>query len=282
MEKLTIFICFLLLELAFGMSLQFKPSTNLTLDDEDKIVGGDQIPLALAPYMASLQKLGSHRCGGSIVSTTFILTAAHCTHGQRVRELSVRVGTDQIGVGGNVISIKTIRNHPNYNPATANNDFALLQLASQITLKAGKKEIIALPPANDPIADGTPALVSGWGDTLNSGESSEFLRAVTVPTVSQNYCMLVYPGLTNMMFCAGKVRAGGADSCQVSGLWIYSFMVKLHCSIQGDSGGPLKRISDGVQIGVVSFGNGCGLRFYPGVYARIAAVRSWIKIVAKV
>ena len=58
------------------------------------------------------------------------------------------------------------------------------------------------------------------------------------------------------MFCAGNILKGGIDSCQ------------------GDSGGPLAQ--NGVQIGVVSWGYQCAKQGYPGVYANVAVLRSWI------
>lgn len=243
------------------ISLHFVISQEPNADDSDvKIVGGQQIPLSDAPFQVSLQFRGSHRCGGSIISTAFILTAAHCTHFKRAKDLTVRLGTDQIGFGGEVIQVKSVRNHPLFNSVTLNNDAAILILTTKITLKTGEKEIIPLPPMNDYIHDESEAFVSGWGETLNA--NNDFLRAVKVPIINQNKCKGAYPLLTNNMVCAGKMN-GGIDSCQ------------------GDSGGPLKRISDGVLIGIVSFGNGCAMPDYPGVYTRVASVRNWIKKVAK-
>ena len=63
------------------------------------------------------------------------------------------------------------------------------------------------------------------------------------------------------MFCAGY-KEGGVDACQ------------------GDSGGPIVALSDDGKaaklIGITSWGKGCGLANFYGVYAKIASVRNWI------
>lgn len=204
----------LFLDLCFGSLI--RDASNLTLNDGEKIVGGQQIPLSATPYQISLQYQGSHECGGSIISKTVILTAAHCTYRTRPQDLSIRAGSNQVGVGGDVIQVKTIKMHPLYNPFNFNYDFALLILAKPITLKAQVKAIVKLPAQNEPIADGTAAFVSGWGDTLDANESSNLLRGVTVPIVNQNVCRTAYSNLSPQMVCAGDMTNGDIDSCQVS------------------------------------------------------------------
>ena len=64
-----------------------------------------------------------------------------------------------------------------------------------------------------------------------------------------------YPFSAREMICAGDLDRGGVDACQ------------------GDSGGPLaRRDADGrwVQVGVVSWGRGCGRRWFPGVYTQLS------------
>ena len=105
------------------------------------------------------------------------------------------------------------------------------------------------------------AIVSGWGTTSSGGSQATVLREVTVQTMTNDQCRRAYGSTINSsMLCAG-VDAGGKDSCQ------------------GDSGGPLVTDVSGryTLIGVVSWGAGCGDVGYPGVYARVTEVTSWIQ-----
>ncbi|EJY58048.1 AAEL017520-PA [Aedes aegypti] len=93
-------------------------------------------------------------------------------------------------------------------------------------------------------------------------ESNDVLRAAYVPAVSQEECSdfyVIYVGVTDRMVCAG-FKEGGKDACQ------------------GDSGGPL--VDGNTLVGVVSWGKGCAEAGYPGVYARVAAVRDWVSEVS--
>ncbi|KAM9530532.1 trypsin-1-like [Salvelinus alpinus] len=87
------------------------------------------------------------------------------------------------------------------------------------------------------------------------------LQEVDVPVVGNRQCNCNYGvgSITENMICAG-LSAGGKDSCQ------------------GDSGGPIvsKQGSRWIQSGVVSFGHGCALANFPGVYARVSQYQTWI------
>lgn len=104
------------------------------------------------------------------------------------------------------------------------------------------------------------------GETKVANQTTEILRSIQIPIVSQNYCRRKYTNrITARMICAGDDR-GAKDSCY------------------GDSGGPLVCEQNGTKqlTGVVSFGRGCGRPRTPGVYARVAAARDWIRLLAGV
>lgn len=112
--------------------------------------------------------------------------------------------------------------------------------------------------ASEESVPGVEATISGWGAIHQSGPTSEKLQIVHVPLVAKAKCNDAYSSLGGVP--AGQICAaypeGGKDACQ------------------GDSGGPLT--IDGRLAGIVSWGNGCAKKGYPGVYTEVAAFREWI------
>ncbi|XP_058124442.1 trypsin-3-like isoform X2 [Anopheles ziemanni] len=224
-----------------------------------RIVGGLEIDVSETPYQVSLQYFKSHRCGGSVLNSKWVLTAAHCTDSVLVpTALAVRLGSSRHASGGTVLRIANIFQHPKYDPETTDFDFALLELQGELSF-SDVVQPVALPEQGEPVEDGTLTTVSGWGNTQSAAESNAVLRAANVPTVNQQECDLAYTafgGITDHMLCAGY-KHGGKDACQ------------------GDSGGPL--VAEGKLVGVVSWGYGCAKPGYPGVYSRVASVRDWVR-----
>ncbi|KAH8352315.1 hypothetical protein KR084_003391, partial [Drosophila pseudotakahashii] len=223
---------------------------------DGRIVGGQVASIKDIPYQVSLQR-SYHFCGGSLIAQGWVLTAAHCTEGSAILISKVRIGSSRTAEGGQLVGIKRVHRHPKYNAYTIDFDFSLLEL-EEYSAKNVTQSFIGLPEQDADIADGTPVLVSGWGNTQSNQESSAVLRAVTVPKVSQTQCTEAYGSfgsITDRMLCAG-LPEGGKDACQ------------------GDSGGPLA--ADDTLWGVVSWGYGCARPNYPGVYSRVSAVRDWI------
>jgi trypsin len=247
--------------------------------EDDRIVGGYVIDIKDAQYQVSLRKGTGHICGGAIISETHVLTAAHCTTGSSASQLSVRIGSKFRISGGEIVTVSRIFQHPLYNSKTQDYDFSVLLLSKKIKFSPTKAKI-ALPTSNEVFADGSPTFITGWGTTSFGGGSPISLRAAVVNIVSQDKCNQAYGGgITLSMICAA---AKGKDSCQGSVKKIPNIIFFLkyshYCS---DSGGPLKSQNNKL-IGVVSFGIGCALDAYPGVYGRVTYVRDWIRSVSGV
>ncbi|KAH8336750.1 hypothetical protein KR059_002301, partial [Drosophila kikkawai] len=222
---------------------------------DGRIVGGSATTITSFPWQISLQRNGGHSCGGSIYSNKIIVTAAHCLQSVSASSLKVRAGSSYWSSGGSLVSVAAFRNHEGYNANTMVNDIAVIRLSSSLSFSSSVKAI-SLATYNP--ANGAAATVSGWG-TQSSGSSSipSQLQYVNLKIVSQSQCASSTYGygsqIRSTMICA---YSSGKDSCQ------------------GDSGGPL--VSGGVLVGVVSWGYGCAYANYPGVYADVAVLRSWV------
>uniref|UniRef100_A0A3B3TEE7 Si:dkey-32n7.7 n=1 Tax=Paramormyrops kingsleyae TaxID=1676925 RepID=A0A3B3TEE7_9TELE len=208
-----------------------------------KIVGGEDAPPGSWPWQASLKQNGSHICGGSLINSIWVVTAAHSAY------------PGQSQSGGSVVSRVIV--HPLYDSQTHDNDIALMQLSATVTF-TDYVQPVCLAASNSTIYNGTEIWVTGWGDISSqvSLPSPGILQEVQIPIVGNRICSCLYGtaniNITNNMLCAGLLQ-GGKDSCQ------------------GDSGGPLvtQLGSAWVLAGVVSFGIGCAEPDFPGVYTRV-------------
>merc|ERR1711964_900067 len=208
-------------------------------DEEDKIVGGYECRKNSAPYQVSLNS-GYHFCGGSLISSTWVVSAAHC-YKSRVQ---VRLGEHNIAVNEGTeqwINSARVIKHPRYSSYNINNDIMLIKLSKPATFTP-QVQPVALPTSC--ASAGTMCTVSGWGNTMGYWDDSDKLQCLDIPILSERDCDNAYPGMiTDAMFCAGYLE-GGKDSCQ------------------GDSGGPV--VCNGELQGVVSWGYGCAEEGHPG------------------
>ena len=253
-------------------TLLLIPQSPKAVEVTPRIVGGSTVPDNRYPFMASIFFDASGDgtffpgCGGSIVGSRWVLTAAHCLvdaetlEVRSVDQVLVRVGALDISdeTQGEFIGVRSVHVHPSYNAVTSTADLALLELPT-----SADSPVLALPVVGGavPLVDEI-ATVAGWGTTSEGGFISNDLQEVDLPIVAHAACLPVYRGQlrSDANVCAGGSRAGGMDSCQ------------------GDSGGPLFVVRDDlfVQAGIVSYGEGCARPNIPGVYTRLTTYVDWV------
>uniref|UniRef100_A0A3P9AXX7 Peptidase S1 domain-containing protein n=1 Tax=Maylandia zebra TaxID=106582 RepID=A0A3P9AXX7_9CICH len=230
-----------------------------------RIVGGQAARAGSWPWQVSLQRFGSHFCGGSLINSQWVLTAAHCFQTSTPTGLTVNLGRQSLrGSNPNAVSrtVTQIIKHPNYNSGTNDNNICLLRLSSPVTFN-NYISPVCLAASDSIFYSGVNSWVTGWGN-IGSGvplPPPQNLMEVEVPVVGNRQCNCNYGvgRITDNMICAG-LSAGGKDSCQ------------------GDSGGPMvsKQIGRWIQAGIVSFREGCARPNLPGVYTRVSKYQTWI------
>ncbi|KAG5867191.1 hypothetical protein JTB14_031960 [Gonioctena quinquepunctata] len=197
-----------------------------------RIVGGEITTISAHLYQVSVEYLGSHACGGALISKTWVITAAHCTDGMPHFLLEVRAVTSFRETGGIIVGVDKTYQHEKFIRRTMDYDIALLKLSKPIS--SDYAGVVPLPPKYMTPKVGDLGTVTGWGQTSENGVDSIILKVVELPIVDQEICRKIYtnPPITERMFCAGYIE-GQNDACQ------------------GDSGGPL--IIDGYLAGIVSW-----------------------------
>nr|XP_014345786.1 PREDICTED: trypsin-like [Latimeria chalumnae] len=244
---MKIFFIFILGGAAGSLFLVAGPLKN-----DDKIVGGYECRKNSVPYQVSLRTF-FHYCGGCLIDSQWIVSAAHCADPTEI-QLGEYNFNEHEGSEQNFKPTKIIR-HPGFNPSTLDNDIMLIKLSQPASLNPN----VRTSPLPSSCADaGTMCLISGWGKTVsNRDEYPSRLQCLDAPVLSAKQCNDSLPDLlTNNMFCAGYLE-GGKDSCE------------------GDSGGPV--VCNGQLQGVVSWGYGCAMKNFPGVYTKVCNYVSWIR-----
>lgn len=107
--------------------------------------------------------------------------------------------------------------HEQYSNTTGDNDIALIETATPMTLGQKNAAAAKLPAKGNDPQDGD-IFISGWGKLhYNDTTFPADLQKVTVPLTNRSVCAEAYTGIINItkkMFCAGNLNVGGVDSCQ--------------------------------------------------------------------
>nr|AYV99615.1 venom polypeptide [Dolopus genitalis] len=226
-----------------------------------RVVNGQEGDIKDFPYLASLQHRSIVRCGATIINPRTVITATHCFKDVILEKLFVRAGTKFGEKEGQLVPVKCYLTHPDYVPLTQNNDIAIVWTKTPLTINSLVKPI-NMAQFGAPLPVGKMGVVAGWGRLGENLGFPDIFHFALLPVIERNKCVKSGGGgyddfrITDKMFCAGFMGVGGTDSCK------------------SDSGGPF--VVDNTLVGVVSFGQGCARKKFPGVYANVAVFRKWI------
>ncbi|XP_057634737.1 ovochymase-2 [Chionomys nivalis] len=244
-----------------------------------RIVGGSQVEKGSFPWQVSLKQKQKHVCGGTIISSQWVITAAHCMANRNIAlTLNVTAGEhdlSQVEPGEQTLAIETIIIHPQFSiRRPMNYDIALLKMAG--TFRFGQSvRPVCLPQSGEHFKAGFVCTTAGWGRLAEGGNLPQVLQQVNLPILTQEECEAALLSLRNPVtgktfLCTGSPD-GGRDACQ------------------GDSGGSLMcQNSKGAWTlaGVTSWGLGCGRGWRnnsrkkeqgsPGIFTDLSRVLPWI------
>lgn len=275
---------------AFFAALTFVSTSASAAPSEQRIVGGQPTTIEEWPWQVAIVRPPDGRngyerqfCGGSLVDTRVVLTAAHCVYDSDAgafsppRKFSIVSGRTTLssnqGAETPVSEVfyfvsgpsgpqpqsqsQPTSSPPLYDESTSRWDVVLLELATPAPAPA-RPVLIANQPERGLWNPGAQAFVTGWGSTATAaGPYPDNLQEGEVEIIDDGTCETSQVGGSfdpRTMVCAGKFPQGGTDTCQ------------------GDSGGPLVVPAGTAQfrlVGVTSFGTGCAFPTQPGVYARV-------------
>jgi len=259
-----------------------------------RIVGGRDTVLGQYPWLANIGYSVSnsdeiqYNCGGTLIGSLYVLTAAHC-----VTNLPKSYSFSRVRLGEhNLANAKAdcdqqnfcahlpqdydpvdVIIHPQYNkPNRFNNDIALIKLDRAIVETDFVSPIcLPIPTVYDVPQEVRMPEVAGWGATdIYARRFSDILQYASVPFFPFEDCTEIYKRqrvqLVDSQMCAGGKK--GTDSC--SGDSGSGLMVEIE---------PPSRPYDPrwIQLGIVSFGpRRCASEGVPGVYTNVSAYIPWI------
>jgi chymotrypsin len=203
-------------------------------------------------------------CGGSLITPSTVLTAAHCV--QTAKTVDVILGAHNRQIEEpcqqrQTVPDSNIRSHPGFSLTTPDDDIALLILEKPAKIDKCVQTIDLPTGFKFDKFVGEPGTISGWGQMTDDPYSvSDTLMSVQQPIISNEACGKRYRAtFSSRRICADG--SGGKGSCY------------------GDSGGPLavRRNNRYMVVGIAAFvlTRGCE-KGYPSGYTRVTSFLDWI------
>lgn len=227
-----------------------------------RIVGGHNSGKGSYPYIALLgvtdrgsRSLRKWWCSGTLIAPDIILSASHCAGGitgALFGAHDLRSNTES----RTLIRVNENIKHPSFSTRSLRNDIAVFVLDTPLM----NVNPVSINQSGSKPAKDDKLSVVGWGDTNGKGSFPNIQQEVEVFYTSCGDYRTSW--ITDDMMCAG---ADGKDACS------------------GDSGGPIIDIgqpndsNDDIQVGIVSWGDGCANDRFPGVYSRISDNYAWVR-----
>lgn len=249
-----------------------------------EIVNGQNASPNEWPWQIALRRNGDFQCGGVILNSSWVLTAAHCVWGtfvpRPISEYTITAGDHILSLSSGHEQQRTAAEiivHPNWGtayqsgngvvPGDLLNDVALIRVNQPFTLN---QRVKAIPLSGDNLDPGTEVWATGWGLLSRSDEDpSDVLQEVQSAVVE--------PAV-----CANVLGAAVDDDLQVEGSHICMGRLapNLHSACSGDSGGPLV-VQDSVGnwslVGITSWGSEDCDSY--AAYGHVRAMKPWIESV---
>ncbi|MFD8497435.1 S1 family peptidase [Amycolatopsis sp. NPDC059657] len=226
-------------------------------DARPMIVGGSDASETYS-FMASLQnEAGNERCGASLISSEWLVTAAHCVSDRHTGDVLdpaltwVRIGAVDRTQGGERVQADKFVRHEKFDIAL-HYDIALVHLATPVTARP-----IGIGTAPVP---GAAVRLLGWGKTCPTpgcGEAPVLLRELDTTIADASACGADFDPVRQL--CTDN-KSGTANACF------------------GDSGGPAV-VTDGGEwklVGATSHGQTASCVEKAGIYTNVAAYSEWI------
>ncbi|XP_070497855.1 trypsin-2-like [Chironomus tepperi] len=250
----------------------FIATASAAVDIDPYLTSPTQTVLGEFPSAVLIQAPGTPNqplCGGTIIDRNHVLTSAQCVmnaQNQLINPFWYRITAGDINiirttVRREVRRVSRIFVHQNYQPATRNNDLAVLRLSEPFPEFHNSIEPAILNP-DIPIPASVCRLV-GWGTATNLTTAAiqpeqRTMNAPIIPNANCNVANVHANRVLNTHLCAGSIAVTNPATGACRG----NVGSGLYCN---------ERLA-----GVLSFGLSCGAVNMPGVYIDVRQYRDWI------
>lgn len=251
---------------------KFEMEGNQTAAVRTRIAGGELATRGMFPYQVGLviQLSGADlvKCGGSLITLQFVLTAAHCLTDAIAAKIYTGA-TVFADVEDSVEELQVTHRdfiiYPDYLGFGGYSDLALIRLPRKVRTSEQVQPIeLAGEFMHQNFLVGKVVTLSGWGYLGDSTDKrTRLLQYLHAEVIDQERCICYFlPGLVSQRRHLCTDGSNGRGACN------------------GDSGGPVVYHWRNVSylIGVTSFGSAEGCEVGgPTVYTRITAYLPWIR-----